>query len=274
MYTLARDYELEVFDLGVDGPPKRIILSPDHPDSAGYVVDIDTGTDIRGSDRDRTQDDGADAGTRYLGTRTIVLRVEIPDADPLRREAKLRRIAGVLAGIRCPIRLSWTTASNKRQFIWVRASAEPKVSHGDSPVKTVAISLVATDPIIYSEHLHDIEALAPNSAGVATTDMINAGDWPAPAQMYVWGPFTSARIQTDSGGLIELLTPVDAGSYVYLDTARRVALLNGAGRYLGLERLDVAWWRVIERTQCVVAFAGAGSGTKVRIRWRDAWSSG
>ena len=244
---------------------------------------------VRSHDQVLLRTDGASPGDDFIGSRTLIVSLEIdlrnsattfddfarafvPGGTPQPMVMQIPQIAG---GIKtrvygrprrrsAPINLEWLY--ELPVIIFEFDCADPRI-YADAPVSHVGRTLAAatgglTWPLTFP--------LDWGTFNAGTFTATNAGNVPAPAVFTFHGPLTTPRVENiTQGSTLEFNIALSAGETLVVDTGARTALLNAtASRSSALTAASV--WFHIEDGDDLRFAASAGTGV-MDGQWRSPW---
>lgn len=169
----------------------------------------------------------------------------------------------------------------ERRFQFARPAgplliAEPGVgSQQRQPRREFLLPLVAPNPRQYGATLRGAttQVTANGLTGAqGTVQVLNEGNFPAPFEWVVVGPWNSPRlIDSSRGREIRYEGLVDTGQTLRVESSGRTATLNGANVYRNLSRFDDLEILPGGRTYEVAAVGSSAAGGTTRVEHRSVW---
>ncbi len=261
--------------------------------SAFVLSDVDglDSPEVRTDVEDLPEQDGAVAGSFFLGSRPIVLTGRIKADTVADRNAAIATLSRASLALRADAVLQFQPDGMPALQVHVRR--QQRLLVGGGYVKEFQLQLVAADPRIYSQLLNTVGATGTTSTtgaafplvfpvnfgggsgGTVNLNAANAGNVGAPPVLKVTGPVTNPQVTNSTTGESLYLDNLDlvAGEYVTVDVAARtVAKSDGANLYARVRFPDSAWWLLAPGTNLIQLWAAASSaGVQLDVSWRDSW---
>jgi hypothetical protein len=217
------------------------------PDYVGMLTDISgfDSPEVRENADDLVEMDGGLHGDFYYGRRPITLEGQIMhNGDPFLRNMQVAKLQRASSALREDATLIWTPSGGVQQYMNLRRQQPLRITGGFN--KTFQLSMVASDPRIYSTALHSNQADTgtpsgavagfgfnmgfPLSFGQAIPSgqmfLVNQGNAENFPIYYVYGPGTSpAIVNMTTGTVISMLVSLGLLDVLIVDTRERTVRL-------------------------------------------------
>ena len=277
MYQLTNTYTFKISDT------KSVVFGPDPSvdNWAGHLTDIAISSDTQMAVSALPGLHGAVVSNANLGALNLTFEVLITGADPAERAMSLRKIDQLSTGYHNPISLTWTEADGiERQLRGLRKSAISPVGHTDGPAKKRVLSFVCPLPYIETRREHQtIVTLSgvvsgPHNTCTGTGTVINAGSADSFPEFKLYGPFTSASVSINNGGLLTINQTIPANEYVLIKTrpTEQGVWHNGQNVYGNLDWVN-STFPTVPPGESEIGYSAndSTSATQVICRWRSSW---
>lgn len=264
------------------------------PNNVGTIAEL-TGLDspdIRENAQDNVEMDGGIHGNFWSGRRPITISgLMHGHATATERNNRWERLKRAGLALRGNSVLAWQWEGQVPQSIAVRANQPMRETGAWN--KQFQLALVAADPRIYSQTLHNDEVTAVAAAdlsgrsydlvydkdyGPATPNgqllITNAGNWDTFPVYTITGPGLNPSLYNLTTGMVlKFGYNLDVGETLVIDSLNRTILLNGnADRYYSLDFASAVWTGLAPDVNDIrIAFNTFSTGAKLRVDWRDAW---
>lgn len=259
-----------------------------------YPRNFTTGLEVRSSDLQRAAKTGLVAGADYLGGRTVALTVAIIAWDQASFTAAVAAFEAAFApGLSGELPLKFQVpgmASGGVGLIYCRPRklSVPRDDAYFTFATEALVELYATDPLIYSDTLMDVQTgLSTPSGGMVfplvfplvfgstgsfgTITVTNTGTVSTAPKFHIVGPVTNPTIRNET--LDKQLTVsivLAAGDYLDIDVAARSVLLNGStSRYSSLTTAQ--WFNLVPGGNEIRFTAAGATAATVDVIYRSAW---
>lgn len=217
------------------------------PDYVGVLTDVSgfDSPEVRENSDDLVEMDGGLHGDFYYGRRPVTLEGQIMhNGDTTLRNMQIAKLQRASSALRDDASLVWTPDGGVQQYVNLRRQQPLRVTGGFN--KTFQLSMVASDPRIYSTALHGSQVSAgipsgaeagfgfdmtfPLNFGAAIPSgqmyLINQGNAESFPIYYVYGPGTSpAIINMTTGKVISMLLTLGLLDVLIIDTRERTVRL-------------------------------------------------
>lgn len=158
-----------------------------------------------------------------------------------------------------------------------------------------ALQLKALDPLIYSSQLHQSDPFGESNPGLvegrayprvyplayrtsATPSNVavirNAGTYPAPAMIRLFGPMPQPVLENlTTGNHLDFNTTLAAGEFYEINLDDSSILLNGqANKDRALNRATSSWFKLVPGNNSLrLRSSGTEYAGQFTVQWRDAW---
>lgn len=250
---------------------------------------------LSSSDSARMRRHGEHAGDDFLGSREVILTLEMvasTDSALNSMHTALKRALRPARGEKpLVMRIPGIGEADSKVRIYARprAISAPLTMDWFYRVPVVMVRFHATDPRIYRDTERSSTAdLATAGGGLNFNLTFNAsfgaigdsgsiiathnGTFPSPWVAKIDGPCSSPRIENvTQGKLIKVNLTLATGEYLVLDSDARSVLLGGtASRYNYLDS-DSEWFDLDPGGDQITFRAATGTSAQMTLSWRDAW---
>jgi hypothetical protein len=221
--------------------------------------------DLRFQSYDKPGEDGGQVSSSYYSGRSVILRGIFQGSTAAQYEANRNLLVQALAvrrsttGVPQPVRCSLTTVGGSNLFFDGFISRKPVFNWDEIKWGKFLIQLYVPGPYLLSGSLQTTSQLYVASSGgtvlpwtlpvtlaVSTggsSNVLNNGNGTALPIMRLTGLLTNPQVINNASGLsMKLNYTVPNGSYVDVDMANKLILLNGTSPILSVKADGSDWW--------------------------------